>query len=224
MIIPVLPSLANREQWIAFCRRERPYCFVSEPDTLVDMQSSFLTLTLLNRSVRDGRQATKYSIGSRTSLEPAWQFIKACHFDLQFMVDGLQQVNFDGNARDSGNFRPAANVRIRKFFAKEAAVISPALLGTLEPLQAIPAVWTLTELCQILANEQYQQLRLTLPQLGQATPSPGRERLLHQLINDPHGWQLSYDGEQLSLGRDGTLLLQLQPDLRLTELRRDLII
>ena len=225
MIIPVLPSLCNRQQWIAFCRRERPYCYVREPDTLVDMQSTFLIISLLNEQVRDGRQATKYSIGIRSSLEPAWQFIKACRFDLGCMVDGLQQVRFDGNARDNSRFRAADNVSIRKFFSKEAAILSPGSIGPLEPLQELPQRWTRLHLCQLLANRQFDDLRAE-----QRLPAPGdrparggaidSERLLLQLIESPHDWRPLAAGERLQLCRDRTPLFSLRPNLRLDQLRR----
>ncbi len=46
MNIRVLPQLESREAWLAFCRRERPYCLIDRPSCLVDFQTHFLQLTL----------------------------------------------------------------------------------------------------------------------------------------------------------------------------------
>lgn len=228
MIIPVLPSLQGRSQWIAFCRRERPYCYVREPDTLVDMQSTFLIITLLGDHVRDGRQATKFSIGTRTSLQPAWQFIQACNFDLRYMVNGLQQVRFDGNARDNSRFRAADNVSIRKFFSKEAALLSSAAIGPLEPLQQLPERWSLLHTCQLLANEQFDELRCEgqLPAPGSirtAAAIDGQQLLLRQ-IESPQPLQPRWNGERLQLCQGDIALYSLRPNLRLDSLRRAEII
>jgi len=219
MIIRVLESLSNRQQWIAFCRRERPYCFISQPDTLVDFQSSYLLISLLNREVRHGQQAIKYSIGSRHSITPAWQFIKACDFDLQRMIDLLQQQNFDGNARDNALLGLSQDVSIRKFFAKERAVISPSFLGPLEPLQEAPGFWELHSVCRLLANQQFSDLRCDSPDALTTGHPPSAQSLLLALIEAPEQWQIQLRSTRLYIFKDRRHLYSLEPQFKAPLLR-----
>ncbi len=172
MIIRVLSELEQPDQWIRFCQRENPYCYIKQPDSLVDFQTSFLTLTQLDGSIRDGRDAIKYSIGSRSSVEPAWLFIKHCNFSLKRMLAGLQQLEFNGNARDNSLRGLIRDVTVRKFFSKEKALISPTTLATLEPVRRRPQRWNLHDICALLANNQFSDLRrhLDTPRLPSAPP------------------------------------------------------
>lgn len=220
MIIPILPRLGDRSQWIAFCQRERPYCFVREPNALVDLQSCCLIITLFRENMRDGRQAICYSLGSPRSLAPAWQFIRACHFDLAYMVAGLEKVYFDTNARDQSGFAPATGVRIRKFFNKDATLTSPWSLGPLDPLSAQPRVWGLTELCRLLANGQYRDLQHEPRRLaatgGSARPNEGgldAERLLADLVARPGGWRIRCCQGRLLASRQEQPVFSLLPRL-----------
>lgn len=191
MIIRILPSLETSQQWIDFCRREVPYCFVQEPDTLVDLQTSHLIITLLNRQVRNGKEAVKYSIGSRQSVKPAWEFIKACNFSLSYMVEGLKDTRFDGNVRDNSFLRRTPDITVRKFFGKEQAIISPSLLGPLDPLSKAPAHWTIHDCCRLLANAQTQDLRAEQRHLQNEADIPADpQQLLLQLISQPEHWRV----------------------------------
>ncbi|MCW9053889.1 MAG: hypothetical protein OQJ91_16480 [Motiliproteus sp.] len=202
MIIRILPRLDNRQQWIEFCRREVPYCFVEQPDTLVDFQSSHLVITLLNQQVRNGRDAVKYSIGSRQSVEPAWHFIKACEFSLDYMVNGLEAIEFRGNARDNSQAGLIEDVNIRKFFAKEQAVISPAFLGPLDRLNHVPEHWDIHLSCRILANNQFRDLRSEQKSLNQERDcQPDPQQLLIKLVENPDPWQIRLRDSRLWLLR-----------------------
>lgn len=217
MIIRIIDSLSSRQQWIDFCRRERPYCFIRQPDTLIDFQTSYLTITLLNQQVRHGQQATKYSIGSRASIAPAWQFIKACQFDLQQMIDLLQQQQFDGNARDNALAGLRRDTHIRKFFAKERAVVSPAFLGPLQPLTTAPAFWDLHSVCRLLANQQFEQLRSDSAQDNAAegrasdTSAPDAQALLLTLIENPNRWRIESRPPRIYIYRDRNHLYSFVP-------------
>lgn len=214
MIIRILPRLGNRQEWIDFCSRERSYCYVEQPDTLVDFQTNHLIITLLNQSVRNGKQAVKFSIGSRHSIEPAWNFIKGCHFDLDFMVQGLQSVNFDSNARDNHllGFSPEANVR--KFFSKEQSIISPNSLGTLDPLNQLPAHWSLGAMLNVLANGQFTDLRSEQAHLNtEPDPEAPPIHLLLKLLEEPDKWQVRVRNQRLWLLRNGVPQYSLLPKL-----------
>ncbi len=219
MIIRILDSLDNRQQWIEFCRRERPYCFIRQPDTLVDFQTSHLTITLLNRQVRHGQQAIKYSIGSRHSIAPAWQFIKACQFDLTQMVEWLQSQAFDGNARDNALLGLRRDTHIRKFFAKERAVISPAFLGPLEPLENPPPFWDLHSTCRLLANHQFDDLRSDSPvssDIQQRPSAPQPQALLLALVENPDQWQIELRPPRIYIFKNRQHLYSLTPQLSVT--------
>ncbi|MFT6916464.1 MAG: hypothetical protein ACJAWL_002799 [Motiliproteus sp.] len=218
MIIRVLDSLSNRQQWIDFCRRERPYCFIRDPDSLVDFQSSHLLISLLNNQVRHGQQAIKYSIGSRHSIAPAWHFIKACDFDLPRMVELLQSQAFEGNARDNSRNNARLGLRpdisIRKFFAKERALISPSFLGPLEPLLRTPDFWDLHSICRVLANQQFTDLRCDSPDTTAGRPGPSTESLLLALVEAPEQWQIQRRAERLYIFKDRRHLFSLEPQVQ----------
>ncbi|KGK41975.1 hypothetical protein LH51_10735 [Nitrincola sp. A-D6] len=101
MLIRILPSLESREAWLNFFRREIPYCLVDDQATLVDFQSTYLQLTHLNTSLSD---PIRYTLGARTSLEPAWQLIKRCNWSLKAVLEGLDSLEFSSNARDNAHF------------------------------------------------------------------------------------------------------------------------
>ena len=97
-MIPVLPELENREQWLAFLRRERPYAQVRKPSCRIDLQSTYLKITLLNEL---NASPLRFTLGSRSSVEPIWQLISGCHWSLAEMIKGLSASNFNTNARDN---------------------------------------------------------------------------------------------------------------------------
>ncbi len=200
MVIRILSSLGNRRQWIDFCRRETPYCYIEHPDTLVDFQSCHLQITLLNQQVRNGKEAVKYSIGARHSLEPAWNFIKACRFSLEHMVRGLEAIDFQGNARDNSLLGVSPEVNIRKFFAKEQAVISPSFLGPLEPLPSLPEYWDIYQACRLLANDQFADLQPEHHNLDHDRPAAADvTALLLSLLEQPDRWRVRLRNRRLWL-------------------------
>lgn len=223
MNIRCLPHLNTREAWLAFCQREVPYCFIDQPECLVDFQTTYLMITLLDRNTRNGKQATKYSLGSRTSLEPAWRFIKACSFDLELMIDGLNQVNFDSNVRDNSFLKAHTDLTVRKFFSKERSIISPSHLGRLLPLTRAPEHWELHHACALLAHQQFRDMRTeqrALPgQSGLITehkgiPAPDTQSMLMQMISTPQAWQVlphPTDSQRLMIQHNQTPWCSFQP-------------
>lgn len=205
MNIRCLPHLNTREAWLAFCQREVPYCFIEQPECLVDFQTTYLMITLLDRNTRDGKQATKYSLGSRTSLAPAWNFIKACSFDLGLMIDGLNQVNFNSNVRDNSFLKAHTDLTVRKFFSKERSIISPSHLGRLLPLSEAPEYWELHHACALLANQQFRHLRTEQQALPgganpaeefKGIPAPDAQTMLLKILSAPQDWRvLPHPGE-----------------------------
>lgn len=205
MIIRILPSLRNRTEWIDFCSREKSYCYVKSPSTLVDFQSTNLIITLTPNGLRDGRQAIKYSIGSPQTIKPAWDFIKGCRFDLAYIVEGLETIDFASNARDNHylGFCPEANVR--KFFNKESAIISPNTLGVLSPLTRLPDNLSYDHVLRLLANGQYRDFRSE--QLQPRTKAPIKthaDYLLIKLIETPNQWQIKQRNQRLWIMQSGT--------------------
>ncbi len=205
MIIRILPELRSEEQWRAFSRRELPYCFVRSPECLVDFQTTFLVITLLDREVRNGKEAIKYSLGARYSADPAWRFIRSCRYELQYMVDALDSLEFTGSVRDNP-FLSDTELTIRKFFAKDRAVISPSLLGPLTPITALPARWTIRAVCRLLANQQHEELRwepLALTADGDisstSAAAPDAAKVLLELIEDPRHWRVEVRDRRLYL-------------------------
>ncbi len=215
MLIRVLATLNHREHWINLCQRESPYCFVEAPESLVDFQSGYLQITLLAGNIRDGREAVKYSLGARHSLEPAWALIKACNWRLDTLIEGLESLDFSSNVRDNSLLGVHTDLSVRRFFAKDRHISSPSRLGLLAPLQQAPDIWDAQNLCRLLANEQWQDLQ---PQLSAATDAASRpidaSQLLLQMLDQPEHWLgLSRNG-RLYLLHQRTAVASLVPDLR----------
>ncbi|WP_020683434.1 hypothetical protein [Marinobacterium rhizophilum] len=197
MLIRVLPALNHRDDWISLCQRESPYCFVETPESLVDFQSGFLQITLLDGTVRDGREAVKFSLGSRYSLEPAWALIKACGWRLDTLLKGLETLDFRSNVRDNSLLGVHTDLSVRRYFARERHISSPSMLGLLKPLQQTPALWDGHNLCCLLANDQWQDLQSARASAS-AAPADGNSLLL-QILEQPEHW--------LGLARHGRLYL-----------------
>lgn len=214
MVIRILPRLSHRQEWIDFCSRETSYCYVEQPSTLVDFQSSLLMITLLPDGLIDGRKAVKYSIGSPQTIKPAWDFIEGCRFNLNLMVEGLETVDFSSNARDNHHlgFCPEANVR--KFFNKESAIIAPNSTGTLNPIIETPETWRIHHIARLIANDQFTDFRSEQSHLntepdGETDPS----HLLVKLIEQPQQWQVRIRNRRLWLINHSVPRYSLLPEL-----------
>jgi hypothetical protein len=192
MLIRVLPALNHRDHWINLCQRESPYCFVETPETLVDFQSGYLQITLLHGHIRDGREAIKYSLGARHSLAPAWALIKACNWRLDTLIAGLEALDFGSNVRDNSLLGVHTDLSVRRSFARERHIGSPSGLGLLRPLQQAPDLWDAQNLCRLLANDQFRELR------GEKADTDATALLL-QVLEQPPDW--------LGLERGGRLYL-----------------
>ena len=229
MNIRCLPHLNTKQAWLDFCKREAPSCFTEQPEAMVDFQTTYLMITVLDNNTRHGKQAIKYSLGSRSSLKPAWKFIQACDFNLQMMLDGLAEINFDGNVRDNSLLKAHTELTVRKFFSKDRAIISPGNLGPMLPLTEPPSLWTLRHLSRLLANHQYRDLRteqLALPNNSQVTvefrgiPIPGAREILAGIINQPELWQVRphpNNADRLIILRQETPLCSLEANFKLPE-------
>jgi len=219
MIIRVLPQLNCRQHWIDFCRRETPYCFVDQPECLVDFQGTHLQITLLAQNTQ-GKDAIKYSLGSRRSVEPAWQLIRACNWDLTALVNGLEQMDFSSNVRDNSLLGVHTDLTARKFFSKERSVVAPSSIGLLKPVCNQPEIWDGSHLLRLIANNQFRDLRneqLALPssngkQSG-GLPTPSSRSLRMMLMDQPHRWIGQIHQQRLHLFKDRQPCVSLIPDL-----------
>ena len=223
MNIRCLPHLNTKQAWLDFCQREVSSCFTATPEAMVDLQTTYLMITVLDNNIRQGKQAIKYSLGSRNSLKPAWRFIQACDFNLQIMIDGLAEINFDGNVRDNSLLKAHTDLTVRKFFSKDRSIISPGNLGRLLPLTAAPHRWELRHLSALLANHQYRDIRteqLALPGNDQfmvefkGIPAPEVQQMLVEIINHPQYWQVRphpNDPARLIVLRQETPLCSFEP-------------
>ncbi|SEQ53893.1 hypothetical protein SAMN03080615_01908 [Amphritea atlantica] len=224
MNIRCLPHLNTKQAWLDFCKREVSSCFIESPEAMVDFQTTYLMITVLDNNTRHGKQAIKYSLGSRSSLKPAWKFIQACDFNLQMMIDGLAEINFDGNVRDNSLLKAHTDLTVRKFFSKDRSIISPGNLGRLIPLTEAPSLWTLPHLSRLLANQQFRGLRseqLALPGNDQfmveykGIPAPEAQELLVGIINQPEQWQVRphpNDAGRLIIVHQDAPLCSFEPD------------
>ncbi|GGO87444.1 hypothetical protein GCM10011348_40650 [Marinobacterium nitratireducens] len=213
MLIRVLPALDCRAHWIDFCRRDSSYCFIESPQALVEFQTSYLQITHLAGAHLDGRQAVKYSLGARYSVEPAWALIRACDWKLTTILAGLEQLDFSGNVRDNSLLGVHTDLTVRKFFAKDRRLGSPSRLGLLEPLDCTPSIWNADALARLLANGQWRDL------IGESNADVDADALLLQLLDGPAAWLgLEHSGRLYLLHRRRPLA-SLIPDYRMPEPR-----
>lgn len=194
MLIRILPSLESREAWLNFFRREIPYCLVDDLVVLVDFQSTFLQLTLLKTSPTD---PIRYTLGARSSLEPAWQLIKRCDWSLKTLLEGLNSLEFNSNVRDNARFNLPADLSVRKSFARE-----PRLQPASRVLQPTPPLSTghpsAIQIAQLLHDEQYHAW-LSLKSTAPLSP----HAVILSLSTEPHRWQFDLKDQMLTLYLDG---------------------
>lgn len=194
MLIRILPSLESREAWLNFFRREVPYCLVDDLVVLVDFQSTFLQLTQLKTSPTD---PIRYTLGARSSLEPAWQLIKRCDWSLKAVLEGLNSLEFNSNVRDNAQFNLPADLSVRKSFAREPR-LQPAS-RVLQPTQSITKGHpSAIQIAQLLHDEQYHawlSLKTALPMSPHA--------VIVSLSTEPHRWQFDLKDKMLTLYLDG---------------------
>ncbi len=210
MHIPVLNQLETRTEWISFFRRERSYAYITKPLCLVDLQTTYLQITLLKDDMLDGRQATKYSLGSKSSIEPIWKMVKACNWQLSAIIDGLTSLEFNSNARDNAFPGVHRDLTVRKFFAKDKQLLAPTLIGPLTPLTLEPENWSIEDICRLLSHQQYS-LSEFLPQ--PLKPAPLRSILL-KIIDAPYDWAATKNGTDLILSYLNKPLVKIQPDIK----------
>jgi hypothetical protein len=214
MQIPVLTTLENRTDWIRFLRKERPYAYVREPLCLVDLQSTYLQITLLTKDQLDGRSAIKYSIGSKHSIEPTWRLIKGCNWHLSTLIDGLETLRFDSNVRDNSFLKAHSDITVRRFFAKEKALFNPERIGLVTPVTIRPNEWSLDDVIRLISHDQF---KFAVCVLSPKTAPPIKHVLL-RLLESHEGWTLECiqmdDEEDIILSFKGKPILQLTPDIK----------
>ncbi|MBV1789638.1 hypothetical protein KQ940_16410 [Marinobacterium sp. D7] len=204
MIIRVLPELENRDQWLSFLRREQPYCLVEQPECLVDFQTHFLQLTLFRQ---DHRDPERYTLGSRNSMQPAWDLIRGCNWSLSAIIDGLSQLDFGSNVRDNSLLGLHGDVSVRKRFASERTLLPPTASGLFKPLNRLPDQWSGDTLCRLLANEQWRDWQA---ENEEEAISP--RALLLALQQSCDAWQVARHGERLLLRHAGKPMVSFVPD------------
>ncbi|WP_417583836.1 hypothetical protein [Nitrincola sp.] len=194
MLIRILPSLESREAWLNFFRREVPYCLVDDQATLVDFQSTFLQLTQLNTSPSD---PIRYTLGARSSLEPAWQLIKRCNWSLKAVLEGLNSLEFNSNVRDNAQFNLPAELSVRKSFAREPRLQSASrVMLPQEPLS--PGHFSARQIAQLLYDEQYDAW-LSLKSAAPLSP----HSVILSLCTEPYRWQFDLRDQMVTLYLDG---------------------
>lgn len=203
MIVRVLPQLESRDEWIAFCRRESPYCLVDTPACLVDFQSHFLQLTLFK-----GETPVRYTLGSRRSTDPAWRLIKGCNWSLTHLLGGLGTLDFGGNVRDNELLGVHTDLSARCSYPRDPHLRAPDCSEQLSPLQALPAHWDNLSLKRLLAHRQYRDWRLE-----QDSVQLGPAAVLLDLLDHDATWQANSSGSRLQLRHRGKVLASLIIDL-----------
>ncbi|MFP8967170.1 hypothetical protein ACKC9G_11375 [Pokkaliibacter sp. CJK22405] len=208
MMIRILPKLEKAEHWQSFIQREQRYCFITEPETLVDLQANHLRITCLDQGIRNGRQAVKYSIGAKNSSRPIQHFIAHCRYSLSYMMYLLGQLDFSKSVLDFQDNESGEIFSIRKYFAREREILSPSLLTELSPLGHWPEKWTLGSLLSLLANRQYHYLHT-----GQQQKKLDGMALLLNILESPSRYRVRGHEDKLLISRDGQPFAETAPRL-----------
>lgn len=210
MHIPVLNQLETRSQWISFFRRERPYAYITQPLCLIDLQTTYLQVTLLKENMLDGRQATKYSLGAKSSLVPIWKMLKGCNWQLSIIIDGLTSLEFTSNARDNAFPGIHRDLTVRKFFSKDKQLLAPTLIGPLAPLNKEPESWSIEDICRLLSHQQFSYSEFLPHPLK---PAPLRSILL-KMLAAPYGWTIAEKDTEITLSYLNKPLVKIQPEIK----------
>lgn len=195
MLIRILPSLETREAWLIFLNREVPYCLVDDLAVLVDFQHTFLQVTQLNNEDFD---PIRYTLGARSSMEPAWQLIKGCNWSLKKLIDGLNTLNFNSNARDNSGFSLPKDISVRKSFANEPRLLSARHLlinAKSISIASLSANW----MANIIRNEQYTGW-ITL---NKSATNINPHTACLSLSTEPCRWAFERSGNAVTLYLDG---------------------
>jgi hypothetical protein len=195
MKIAILETLETQQQWQDFSARKIPYAYVLNPLSLIDFQSTFIQLTDIDKNLRDGRQATKYSIGSRKSAQAAWALIEKCEWSLIQLFKQLKVLDFSSNVRDNSVLDIHGDLTVRQFFAKEKCAISPWLLQHLTPLTHTPKRWYLNDIKRLLSSDQISNITW----LDDRPQMRSIKAILNALISYPQGWQIDTDNNLITL-------------------------
>ncbi|WP_417533206.1 hypothetical protein [Marinobacterium stanieri] len=207
MIIRVLPQLETRAEWLAFCRRESPYCMVDAPPCLVDFQTHFLQLTLFT-----DKDPVRYTLGSRRSIDPAWQLIKRCNWSLKAMLEGLETLDFGSNVRDNELLGVHTDLSARRSFPRDPHLNAPDCSHLLTPLPHFPAHWDEHTLQRLLISGQFRDWRLE-----QDTIELSPRSLLVELVEHPRIWSAQLTGPRLQvLYKHRALIASCIPDLSMS--------
>ena len=182
---------------------------VSSSDCVVSIQATYLQITCLNGEI-DSRQGLKYSLGSRTSVDPIFALIKGCQWSLDTLIEGLEALDFNSNVRDNSLLNLHSDLTARKFFSKDRYLSSPRRIGTIAPLSEPPAQWQLSDVIRALRCQQFSDFKL----LAQAKQYTSPATLLLALIQRPKHWSVDSQQGNVQLRYKKTLHAEFKPRLR----------
>ncbi|TVQ69463.1 MAG: hypothetical protein EA373_08745 [Oceanospirillales bacterium] len=149
--------------------------------------------------------AVRYTLGSRSSLEPAWQLIKGCRWSLQCVIEGLESLNFNTNVRDNSAFKIPSELSVRKSFAHEPRLypfIAPAKMHSI----------TTDQLARVLRADQYDQFEMLSKSF-----SPSIHSIILSMSTEPQKWRLTQENSRLKAEFNGQAVFQLHLSDRLSK-------
>jgi hypothetical protein len=186
MMIPILPKLENRQQWTALFQRERPYSQIKSPSCRVDLQTSYLQLTCFDRP-----KVIRYTLGSRTSLEPVWQLISRCNWSLKTLIQGLDGLDEGSSVRDKQIREWIPDLSVRRSIPREQQLYAEEPLGAWPQPIDIMRVDTLQAVCSVISWRKFEHWESVL------APLPW----LLEVQETLEGWEIQ-------CARDGTVQVE----------------
>jgi len=147
MMIPILSELESRQQWIAFFQRERPYAQIRQPNCRIDLQTTYLQITCF------GEQPVRFTLGSKTTLEPVWQIISRCRWSLSEIISGLEGLDSGPSVRDRRVSDWSPDLSVRRSIPREQQLYTEESLGVW-PDPATLKINSPERLCALIAWDQ----------------------------------------------------------------------
>jgi len=146
MMIPILSELEARNQWVEFFQREQSYAQVKRPNCRIALQATYLQLTRL-----DLPQPIRYTLGSRSSIEPVWDLISRCDWSLKALVEGLDGLALGASVRELSGRDWSADLSVRRSIPREQQLYTEAELGAWSAPSKTMRLDSLNAICSVIA-------------------------------------------------------------------------
>ncbi|MFA0809322.1 hypothetical protein [Microbulbifer epialgicus] len=170
--------------------------------------SDFSTLRLgdYTNAFMRGKVCVDYAFYA-SGPEQLFDFLEKYNFDPQIILSACNKVEFENPYSQV----PFEGLRLAKSEKKGVNTFSPLLLDRLKPLKVIPKKWINSHVVRLLANGQFEDLRITTRLTDDyafdaaynfGAGSVDTNSMIKKLVESPSGWWFSgttEDGGELGI-------------------------